>query len=636
VATKAAIGEAVALTHLQGVHSSVNDLVLRGGENLVLKAGAAIVPTPRLTRTMGGASSIVIPFFDPERQLLQRSLLAEAWTAEIDGLLFRYPGALSKQGKTLTLTLEDRWIAKLREFHGPIKARRDEMTRAEFILMLVEEACPGLLFVCPQLHKVQPIATEGQAKRAKDEATQNRGRGLGAGHGLTIDGEKLTTTQLELADKACRIAESGGAPYICVVAVLEGLMAESTLGDASPGNVLQGLGPGGAPIGTAAEEIAGFLFGKPRWTGTSAVGYHQEHPDAPAHVIAQAVQASEFSDGSNYRKFEGEARAIADSFGGGEFSGEGFDATEPYTFEVGKKENYWTAIKRLAKEVNWRCFVLADRMIYMPETELLQGKVRLAIDGDEPWIESVDFSFDGASPVTQVTVECLIKQWSPPPGSVVTLAGYGPASVGFGDAPPQPNSKGEKIGLSGNRRANGGEGRGRYLVASIEVPLTRDPAERLATITLHKPTPPLPEPAAERKAGGSSRSAGGAGGMGVLEGTPEDIVNEVVDYAHSHGFPGVTRESVRAANAAHGPTVDGGTSDHQGPPNVRWAADMSNGYETPEEDALAAAIAEAFDIPWDGSGLVTHSSGGYRMQLIYRTYEGGNHYNHVHFGVEVA
>jgi hypothetical protein len=25
--------------------------------------------------------------------------------------------------------------------------------------------------------------------------------------------------------------------------------------------------------------------------------------------------------------------------------------------------------------------------------------------------------------------------------------------------------------------------------------------------------------------------------------------------------------------------------------------------------------------------------GGYRYQLIYRTYEGGNHFNHVHFGV---
>ena len=47
-------------------------------------------------------------------------------------------------------------------------------------------------------------------------------------------------------------------------------------------------------------------------------------------------------------------------------------------------------------------------------------------------------------------------------------------------------------------------------------------------------------------------------------------------------------------------------------------------------DALAAAIASAFQIPWDGSGLVNHSAGGYRLQLIYRA---ADHYDHVHFGV---
>jgi hypothetical protein len=125
--------------------------------------------------------------------------------------------------------------------------------------------------------------------------------------------------------------------------------------------------------------------------------------------------------------------------------------------------------------------------------------------------------------------------------------------------------------------------------------------------------------------------------MGVLEGTPEDIVNSVVDWAHENGFPGVTRESVRAANASHGSTITGGTSDHQGPPNVRWAADISNGSDPTEEMThLAAAIAKAFDIPWSGSGLVTHEAGGYRMQLIYKTMEGGNHYNHVHFGCAAA
>jgi hypothetical protein len=49
---------------------------------------------------------------------------------------------------------------------------------------------------------------------------------------------------------------------------------------------------------------------------------------------------------------------------------------------------------------------------------------------------------------------------------------------------------------------------------------------------------------------------------------------------------------------------------------------------------LAAALAERFGIDWPGRGLVNKEANGYRYQLIYLTTEGGNHYNHVHFGVK--
>jgi 3D (Asp-Asp-Asp) domain-containing protein len=124
------------------------------------------------------------------------------------------------------------------------------------------------------------------------------------------------------------------------------------------------------------------------------------------------------------------------------------------------------------------------------------------------------------------------------------------------------------------------------------------------------------------------------GSLGELTGTPEQIVNRVVAYAHENGFPHVTAETVRSANAAHGPTVSGGTSDHQGPPDQAWAADFSNsGSPTPEMDALAKTIAAGFGVPWQGSGLVTAGNDEYRLQLIYRTCDGGDHWNHVHFGV---
>jgi hypothetical protein len=618
---------------VQGGQSGVSDITLRSGRGLELELGAALTPIPTLTRTIFGASSLELQVFDPERDLLKRSLLAEKWDVEIDGLRFRYPGALSKSGDTLTITLEDLWVAKLREHKGPERAFRSKVTRAEFVKYLVERACPGLHFHCPQLHVVQPIKSARKAKQAKEDAKANRGRGLGDVD-LTIDGEDVTKAQLELGDMAGRIAESHNAPLVVRVALFAALMAESDMGQTSPGNVLQALGAGGAPVGNAVDEINGFLTNEPEWTGEGAIEYHRKHPDAPAHVIAQAVQKSAFGDGSNYDNFTDEAREWAEAFDG-EGAGGSIEITEPYKFEVGRKEDYWTAIKRLAKQVNWRAFIVGDRFFFMPEPELLQGMVRLAIDDSTPGVENVDFEYDGNSPVTEVTIEAFISQWKPPPASVVTLGDHGPASIGFGDAPVKPDKKGQRAGVSGNRNARTGEGRARYLVSTIEVPLDDDPAKRLATVTARKPTAPLPEPAPKTHSRSAS-VAGGIGGMGTLQGTPEDIVNQVIDYAHSNGFSSVTRASVRAANASHGPTISGGRSDHQGPPDQAWAADISNGGSpTPEMDALAEAIAEAFEIPWDGSGLVTVQRGDYELQLIYRTQEGGDHTNHVHFGVHL-
>ena len=120
----------------------------------------------------------------------------------------------------------------------------------------------------------------------------------------------------------------------------------------------------------------------------------------------------------------------------------------------------------------------------------------------------------------------------------------------------------------------------------------------------------------------------------AIAGTPKQIIDSVVLRIAAQA--GINRSPATndAANAAHGPTVSGGTSDHQGPPQVAWAADISNGSNpTPEMDKLARMLATRFKIPWNGSGLVNATHGGYRYQLIYRTMTGGNHYNHVHFGV---
>lgn len=128
---------------------------------------------------------------------------------------------------------------------------------------------------------------------------------------------------------------------------------------------------------------------------------------------------------------------------------------------------------------------------------------------------------------------------------------------------------------------------------------------------------------------------------------PSEVINRVVlPLAGKVGIKKTVAQN-NIDNANHGPTVNNTRSDHQGPPEFAWAADMSNSpkgnYDTtaptPEMDRLAATLAKAFDMPWSGSGVAENtaeskSKTGLRYQMLYRTPAGGGHFNHVHFGVK--
>jgi hypothetical protein len=501
---------APASQRVQGIASTASDLVLRSGKSLTLELGVAITEA-KLTRTIFGASSIELEIFDPERRLLRNLLLAQKWDAEIDGLHFRWPGGLSKSGDTLTLTLEDRWIALLREKEGPKRVIRGQgphrVTRAEFIKMLVEEACgPNLRFFCPQLHRKQPIKNKTQGKKAGQEAKENREKGIGLVKHLKAFGKPATPQQKEIGERALRTADSttGITPRV-EEALMCALLDESGLGSLTGGkNVLQAEGSGeGAAIGDVEAEVHNFLTGSGGY-GQGAIEVAKKNPTySPAEIATTVQRNAAFLSGGltegakPYARFLGEAKEWVEAFGGE--ATEDIEVVKDYEFEVKKNEDYWTAIKELAKEVNWRAFVVANTFYYMPEPELLRGMVRLAIDGETlagaSGVENVDFEYDGNNPVTEIDIEAFVELWKPPPGSVLTLADHGPASVGFGSAAPSKDKKGNLVGISDNRNAQTGEGRGRYIVSTIEVPLDDDQkvSDRIATIKAHRATPPLPE-----------------------------------------------------------------------------------------------------------------------------------------------
>jgi putative peptidoglycan binding protein len=78
-------------------------------------------------------------------------------------------------------------------------------------------------------------------------------------------------------------------------------------------------------------------------------------------------------------------------------------------------------------------------------------------------------------------------------------------------------------------------------------------------------------------------------------------------------------------------------SDHHVSQTRAFAADLSNGSSpTPQMDRTAHQIAAALGRPSFRAGVLAVVSGPVRAQLLWRTHVGGNHFNHVHFGVRVS
>lgn len=454
---------------VQGITSNLDDIVLRG-EKWKAKIGDAIVGG-RLVRSIGGASTVEIAIRDHNRKMLNSPLLEERYDIALDGLPFRFVKATSEgRAEPLTLVHEARAVALLRALHGPHKAYRDKMTRAEFAKRRVDEADPSVRFICPQLHRRQPIRNERDARERRQQAQLERGKGIDDGEvTLTVKGDRATSQQLARGDRALRVAEQEDAPARVMVALIMALIVESLIGGISA-NVLQVIPSTAAAGGFAPTNleasVRGFLTGY--YSGhQGAIAYYKANPDAPPHEIAQAVQASGAGQASggaaNYGPYAQEARRWVESYGGGEIST--LDYVR-YAFEQGRKESNWACIRRLAQDVRWRCFESADWIYYVTDEDLMRSMARMVITDSTPGIEDTSFDYDVGKEVTELRVTARARAWAAPPGACALVRRHGPAN-------------------------------GRYLVHRIESSLARRNSP--CDIILRRPTEPLPEPAPETK-----------------------------------------------------------------------------------------------------------------------------------------
>lgn len=77
-------------------------------------------------------------------------------------------------------------------------------------------------------------------------------------------------------------------------------------------------------------------------------------------------------------------------------------------------------------------------------------------------------------------------------------------------------------------------------------------------------------------------------------------------------------------------------SDHHASQRTSYAADMSNGSKpTPQMDRTARQLAAMLGYPGWRGGVLNAQFGRYRVQLLWRTKIGGDHYNHVHLGLRM-
>lgn len=479
---------------VQAVSSSLDDLRLRG-RTLRADISNAIVGEAPVKRTISSASSVNLTVFDPNCKLLRDPFMNERSRIEIDQLLFDLVQIKRNEDDTDSLTFEDSAVSKLRRLTGPKKAFRDRVTRAEFVTSLAREA--GIDCVSPWRRVEQPIKKNtAVGVRVLDEA---REPGIDRTVRLTVKGTKANSTQIETADKALRstFEQFPKVPRRAVLALLCALTHESVMGTLgmTPATISDhdSVGPLQARLSYVSAKNAMDMdynvrrFMAEPWTGTSLGGaIKQAEAGRTIGEICTSIQGN--STGDIYTQWKDEAERWLEAFGGGGLSSYSVTTEVRYAFQVKKDENYWDAIKRLAKEVNWRTFVSAGKLYFMSEPQLLRSRPRLRIGADHtgtgtknyrPGIDAVTFDIASNKPTNAAQISGRANTWQAPPGTVVILEDFGPAD-------------------------------GKWLVSDIETDLTTNDF----VAKLKRPSKPLPEPVAAtrtRTVKGSPEAAAGKG-----------------------------------------------------------------------------------------------------------------------------
>lgn len=584
-----------------------------------------------VTRTIDGASTLWIDIWDDGNVLLNSGIFDHDEYGDLDPVDVRLSKLwfrlvkVTKTGSKLRLTFEDREVAFLRRHNRPRSVSRADRTRAQFVHLLVHEVKKQRIrFYCPERDQRQPIARYVEEKsRRRPRARRGRNTGISRSANLPVKGIRATFEQIRNMETVLLRAEAKNAgpkatKALVLACIVESLFRNLRGGHADSRGILQvrdqtarGMGINNRSI----EQCVDAFLTRGFWGKGSAKAIARSSGNRSAGWVAQQTQGS--AHPGRYDLYSNEADAIIKAFKGRRSAaGTSRDSSvsrtrvKQYRFsrgQRGKREDSWTAIQRLAQEVNWRAFMRAGVLWFISEPQLLrqraitwitEGESR-PVGGGE--VDRIDFDWDSGKPIQTVTVHANAARWGAPPGSIVEIREMGPVD-------------------------------GRWIVATTRRNLFKSDM----TITLKLATPPKKEPAAERvSVRDRSERAGAVAGAINRVGGAKGIVEDAVRVAQDAGGSGVYVASAYRP----GDPLDHGSNDADKAARdiaVR-GIDALRGPPSPKLDRAVVAIGKQFGRNYGNGRRViidTFRWKGYRVQIIWRTPLYGDHRGHIHIGVK--
>jgi len=474
---------------------------------------AAHITKIDLDHTRVGAPSLAITIQDPQWVILDSGFFTADDTGKLLDIDINYPDAsrywwrlnqFSPNGanREIVLTFLPRSVGRLMGQFGPVQVNRASKTRAEFLKMLCAKV-PEIEFYSKELDIKQPIgqantvydtqketSTRSSSKAPNKKAAKSKGLGANAAT-LTAKGVPLNKSQMHFATMILQIGESVSAPQAALEAVVLQGICESVLGEEvqwnpTYGGLLAGsvqnfgsLGSPGSDAVAQAEIKAAFSGGKGYQGAITLSQQYQNIGQLGVHNAGAWIGPGDwgpsgygqYGQHNNMVQIIAEAQAIV-AGGGGAGGAPGVTGTskvaQPYYFQVKVNEDYWTAMCRLAQEVNWELVVDGDRIYYDTDQVFITQKPAAVIHRDDPTTLAWSYDWVNRQLATNFKIQVVTKNpFEFAAGEVVILHKFGVAAEASTAKLP-----------------------GRWIIDEI----TRTKGDLFSEFTLVQPLPPNPEP----------------------------------------------------------------------------------------------------------------------------------------------